>query len=279
MSIRKYYQYESVKGLKVGRINLGINTQFILYRIHETVIDAGPCNQWRYIRKFLSQSAVKQLLLTHHHEDHAGNAQRIAQHYHITPKAPELSQAKLARGYSTPILQKIIWGNPKPVETETLCDIEYLDDGTKIIPIATPGHSKDLTCLYLPEKGYLFSGDLFIARTVKIMRSDENLLQMITSLENVLRLDFKTLFCSHAGIIENGKQILQEKLDRIIALCARVQELSKRGLNIDEISFQLLGPEDRIAKLTRGNLSRLNVIKQCILVNSCEHTQSGFNID
>ncbi len=104
------------------------------------------------------------------------------------------------------------------------------------------------------------------------MRSDENLLQMISSLKNVISLDFKTLFCSHAGIIENGKQVLQEKLDRIIELCARVQELSKQGLNNDEISFQLLGPEDWIAKITRGNLSRLNVIKQCNLVNSCEQT-------
>ncbi len=274
MSIRKHYQYESVKGIKVGRLNLGINTQFILYRIDETVIDAGPSNQWRYIRKFLSQSAVKQLLLTHHHEDHTGNASRIAQHYKITPKAPELSQAKLAEGYATPGLQKIIWGNPKPVETETLRDTEYLDDGSKIIPIATPGHSKDLTCLYFPEQGYVFSGDLFIARTVKIMRSDENLLQMITSLEKVLSLDFRTLFCSHAGIIKNGKEVLQEKLDRIIELCARVQELSQQGLNLDEISFQLLGPEDRIAKITRGNLCRLNLIKQCNLVNSFEQTIS-----
>jgi hypothetical protein len=31
MSIRQHYKYEVVEGFKVGRFNLGINTQFIVY--------------------------------------------------------------------------------------------------------------------------------------------------------------------------------------------------------------------------------------------------------
>jgi len=266
MSVRKHYQHEDVQGLKVGRYNLGINTQFIIYRMHETIIDAGPSNQWRYVQSYLSQSPVNQLLLTHHHEDHAGNAQSIAKHFHITPKAPALSQDKLATGYPTPVMQKLIWGNQKPVTTKNLGEMEYLADGTIVKPVATPGHSKDLTCFYLPEKGYLFSGDLFIARTIKIMRSDENLPQMITSLKKAIDLDFDTLFCSHGGIFKNGKQVLQEKLDRIIELCSKVHQLTNTGLSLKEVSMRLLGPEDNIAKLTKGNLSRLNLIKQCSLV-------------
>lgn len=91
MSIRQHYKYEVVEGFKVGRFNLGINTQFIVYWIADTVIDTGPSNQWKYVKSFLLQQPVRQLLLTHQHEDHSGSAQK----FNLTPRAPSLSQEKL----------------------------------------------------------------------------------------------------------------------------------------------------------------------------------------
>lgn len=266
MPIRQEYKHDIVKGRKVGLLKMGINTQFIVYRIGDTVFDAGPSNQWRHVQSFLSQLPVTQLLLTHHHEDHSGNAQRIAKLYNITPKAPALAQAKLAKGYPTPLIQKIVWGNPKPVKTEPLKDVEYLSDGSTIKPIATPGHAKDLTCFLLPEQGYFFSGDLYIARTIKLLRSDENLSQLVESLNKAISLDFDILFCPHGGIIENGKQALRSKRDRILELCNKVQALDKKGWETEQISLQLLGSEDIVSKLSRGNFSRLNLVNQCRLV-------------
>ena len=266
MSIRQYYEHKKVKGLKVGRLNGGINTQFIVYRIGDTVIDTGPSNQWRYVRPYLSEAPVRQLLLTHHHEDHTGNARRIARHFKLIPKAPLLSQKKLASGYATPLIQKIVWGSPQPVNTEPLEDIEYLSDGSPIVPVATPGHAKDLTCFHLPDKGYLFSGDLYIARTIKIMRSDEKLTEMISSLKKAIALDFDTLFCPHGGIFENGRQALEGKLHNILKLCNQVKELKLKGWDEQQILIELLGPEDWVAKISSGNLSRLNLIKQCSVV-------------
>lgn len=266
MPVRQHYKHEAVEGRKVGRLDKGINTQFIVYRINETVIDAGPSNQWRHVRSFLDQAPVKQLLLTHHHEDHSGNAQRIADRFNIIPRAPRLSQQKLANGYPTPMIQKIVWGNPRPVKTETLGETEYLADGSPISPVATPGHAKDLTCFLLPEHGYLFSGDLYIARTIKLLRSDEDLTQMIASLEKAIALDFEYLFCPHGGIFKEGKKALQGKLAKIQELCLKVQDLDKRGWDNYQIMLELLGPEDMIGKLSRGNLSRMNLVKQCKLV-------------
>lgn len=267
MSIRQHYKHDMVEGRKVGRLNMGLNTQFIVYRIKETVIDTGPSNQWRHVRSFLVKKPVEQLLLTHHHEDHTGNAQRIAKQFNLTPKAPALSQSKLASGYPTPLLQKIVWGSPRSVETIALNTIEYLADGSLIQPIATPGHAKDLTCFLLPEQGYFFSGDLYIAKTLKLLRSDENLPQLVDSLRKAISLDFEVLFCPHGGIIQQGKMALQGKLDKVLGLCAGVQELLKKGWSLDEISLKLLGPEDIVAKLSRGNFSRYNLIKQCGLVS------------
>lgn len=262
MPIRKTYEFERVTGVKVGRLNQGINTQFIVYRLGETVIDTGPSNQWRHVKQFLSAKPVEQLLLTHHHEDHSGNAHSIAARYQITPKAPELAQEKLASGYKTPFLQKIVWGSLVPVQTQALNQEEALADGSKIIPVHTPGHAKDLTCFFLPQQGYFFSGDLFIARKLKMLRSDENLEELVQSIQKVLRLDFDTLFCPHGGVIKNGKVALQEKLDNILNTCDKAQTLNQRGLSLDEITQHILGPEDLVAKLTGGNFCKTNLIRQ-----------------
>jgi len=264
MPIRKTYEFEKVTGAKVGRLNQGINTQFIVYRLGETVIDTGPSNQWRHVKGFLSKQPVEQLLLTHHHEDHSGNAHRIAKLHGVLPKAPALAQEKLAKGYKTPFLQKVVWGSLVPVETQTLREEETLADGSKVIPVHTPGHAKDLTCFFLPEQGYFFSGDLFIARKLKMLRSDENLEQLIQSIQKVLTLDFKTLFCPHGGIVENGKASLQAKLDNILETCEKAQTLSKKGLSAEEVAHQLMGPEDLVARLTGGNFCKTNLIRQAI---------------
>ena len=161
----------------------------------------------------------------------------------------------------------MVWGSPRPVNTEPLKDTEYLSDGSPIKPIATPGHAKDLTCFLLPEQGYFFSGDLFIAKTIKLLRSDEDLPLLISSLKKAIALDFEILFCPHGGIVKEGKKALQGKLNNILSLCSQVQELSIKGWENDKISLHLLGPEDMVSKMSFGNFSRLNLVKQCGLVD------------
>lgn len=267
MAIWKRYQYQNLDGLKVGRMNQGVNTQFIVYRIGDTLIDSGPSNQWKYVKSFVQASPVSQLLLTHHHEDHSGNAARIAELCGLTPKAPELGRPKLASGYKTPVLQRIVWGAMLPVETQALSDVEYLSDGTKVECIHTPGHAKDLTCFLMPEKGYFFSGDLYIAPKLKLLRADENLKQLVSSIETVLEKDFDTIFCPHAGVIENGKEALGRKRDAILALAEQARALHEKGMDVSDVVKALLGPEDITAKLTRGNFSRRNLIEQCLTLD------------
>lgn len=266
MSVRAHYEYEGVQGIKVGRLAQGINTQFIVYRMGETVIDSGPSNQWKYVQPFLQKKPVKQLLLTHHHEDHAGNAQRIADEHGVLPKAPKLGQAKMASGYKIPLLQQVVWGKPIPVKTQPLGEVEYLADGSEVIPVHTPGHAKDLTVFYLPKQKYLFSGDLFISRKLKMLRVDENLFQLMDSIRCILDLDFEVVFCPHAGVIEDGKQALKDKYKYLIELCGKVKSMGDEGKNAESIAESILGPESMIARLTGGNFSQINLIKEALNV-------------
>ncbi len=272
MTVRNTYHYEngpySVYGFRTGRFDFGINTTFIIYRIGETLIDAGPTNQWSTIKRVLKPLSIKTLLITHHHEDHSGNANRISKLKKLTPYAPLLGQDKLAKGYPTPLIQKIIWGSPLKVATQTLPESlivnENSDSQVEVIAIPTPGHAKDLTCLFLPKQKYLFSGDMYITKSLKYLRSDENLTQLVDSLRKLIKLDFEILFCPHRGIVEQGKKALEEKLKNLLDLCNNSQQLMQDGLDEEQIVIKLLGPEDRLAKMSKFNISKGNLIRQAM---------------
>ncbi len=266
MPIRNHYQYQEVKGARVGRFNFGINTTFIVYRIDDTVIDCGPPNQWRFVKQFLGDKPIRQLLLTHHHEDHSGNANSIAKAFNLKPLAPSLSQEMLVNGYKIPLVQKVIWGNPIPVETKSIANDLKLYDGSEIIPVHTPGHAPDLTCYYVPNRKWLFSGDLYISRSLRYLRTDENLAELIKSIEKVLKLDFEILFCPHRGIVEEGKQAMIDKFNNLTKLCKNAQALHQQGFSDKQIVIKLLGKEDGISYMSGFSIAKINLIKEALRV-------------
>ncbi|MBY6186236.1 MBL fold metallo-hydrolase [Marinobacter hydrocarbonoclasticus] len=266
MATRERFHIGPIEGIRVGRFGFGINTTFIVYRVGDTLIDTGPPNQWPSVRAFVDEQPVRQLLLTHHHEDHSGNAARLSTHLGLTPMAPEPGREKLARGYKTPPLQRLIWGRPQPVETRPLAVGLSLSDGSPIVPIATPGHAKDLTCYHLPRQGWLFSGDLYLSRKLRYLRSDENLAQLMDSLRKVLALEFDTLLCPHRGPVEGGHQALSDKLHNLHTLCEQAQALASKGKSEKAILKALLGPEDWLGHLSRYNISKTNLIREALAV-------------
>jgi glyoxylase-like metal-dependent hydrolase (beta-lactamase superfamily II) len=272
MAVRNTYDHEngphSVHGFRTGRVFFFLKNTIKNYSLGETLIDAGPSNQWSTIKRVLKPLSIKTLLITHHHEDHSGNANRISTLKKLLPYAPLLGQEKLAKGYPTPLLQKLIWGSPLKVKTQTLPDQLVINEGldcqTTVMAIPTPGHAKDLTCLFFPEQKYLFSGDMYISKSLKYLRSDENLTQLIESLKTLIALDFEILFCPHRGIVKEGKQALQDKRQNLLTLCAKSQELMQQGLTEIDIVVKLLGPEDGLAKLSKFNISKGNLIRQAM---------------
>lgn len=266
MSLIEKFSHTYVEGARFGRFNHGVNTSFIIYRIGDTLIDSGPSNQWKYVKPFIDEKNVAQLLLTHHHEDHSGNAGRIAKLFDITPYAPTECADKLRTGYRTPIMQKLIWGSPKKVTTRPLPSRINLENGTVLDAFHTPGHAKDLHCFHDAEKGWLFSGDLYISKSLKYLRSDEDLDQLVNSIRLALSKDFDILFCPHRGILEDGKRALQAKLDNILMLCENVQDLHSKGFAHTEITKKLLGPEDAMAFMTRNNFCKGNLVKEALQV-------------
>ena len=256
-------QLGGLEGLRVGRFKGPINTSCIVYRLGDTVIDVGPPNQWKAVRSFLEEREARRVVVTHYHEDHAGNLARVAER---GPEAlaPALSLEPLRRGHFLRPYQLVIWGRARRAEAGQVPAEIPLRGGGRLEAVATPGHSDDSTCYLERERGWLFSGDLFISSRTKYLRKDESLPDQIASLETALELDFETLLCSHRGVIEDGKGALRRKLDFLKSLCEEVADLHAQGLDARRITRRLLGREDGMTWWTGWHFSKRNLVKGCL---------------
>lgn len=263
MSVHDVFSFEDLDAIRVGRVGKAMNSSFILYRLGGTLIDCAPSNQWKYVRPFVKEKRVEQILLTHHHEDHSGNAANIKRMTGVTPLACDMTCDILKRGFKIPPWQKMIWGPSGKVECDPLPQSLALANGEKVVPIFTPGHAKDMHCYLLPERGWLFSADLYLASYLKMLRSDENAHVLVESINDVLDHDFEVIVCPHRGIVKDGMAKLRAKRDYILEFAAKVQELHRQGMSDRQITYKLLGKESPAGVLTGYNFSKINLVSSC----------------
>ena len=260
-------RHGEVEGLRVGRVKFRNTTTAICYRIGSTLLDTGPANQWSKIRAFVDGRPLGQVLLTHHHEDHSGNAARLQARTRATVFEPADALERLAAGFHLYPYQHLFWGRPRPVIAQALSGEIELDGGLRLRVLAAPGHSTDHVCFLEPDRGWLFSGDLFVGSKLRYLRRDEELFQLIASLRTVLAQDFDTLFCGHRGVVVDAHRAMQEKLTFIEELREHARALHTRGQPTAHIVRELLGKEDSTRWITGGHFSKRNLIEACLALD------------
>lgn len=264
MGIVRRFDFEWVEGLRVGRFDLGVNTSSILYRLGSTLIDTGPPNRWHAVRDFLQDRIVGRVLLTHHHEDHSGNAARIRRETGAAVLAHPLALPHLAGGWPLAPYQRLFWGRPELLAAGPLPDEIDLDGAGMLRVIAAPGHAEDMVCYLEPERGWLFTGDLFISGKTRYLRFDEDLGRQMESLRKILEYDFRVVFCGHRGVVADGYSAIREKLAYLENLCAEARELHRSGWPVGRIVRQLLGREDLTSLATGYTFTKGNLIRACL---------------
>lgn len=246
------------------RGNYRLNTTCIIYRLGDTIIDTGPTREWRTVRRFLNERNVRQALLTHYHEDHSGNCGHVQDCFNSVIHSHVNNHQKIASGFKLNLTSKWIFGDISFADSRSYPDELPLEDGLRLKALHMPGHSDDMTTLYEPNRGWLFSGDLYVASQVRYAHAEENVNQQIESLQAAVTLDFDTLFCAHRGHIENGKAVLQKKLDFLVSLREQVQHRAQQGWSIRAISRELLGREDPVAWFSGFEMSKRNLVRACL---------------
>jgi glyoxylase-like metal-dependent hydrolase (beta-lactamase superfamily II) len=264
MHILKKHTWQDVEGWQMGFGPVGPPLMSVFfYRIGALLVDTGQKNMQRHVLAALSDRWPETVVLTHHHEDHSGNAAAIAQRG-ARVLGHRLTAKKMARPFAIRPYQYLIWGKAAPL---AVAPVESrIEDGRfSLEPIHTPGHSPDHTVYLEANRGWIFSGDLYLGDRIKFFRADENIIDQIASLKHVLTLDFDALFCAHRPAAAKGKKHLAAKLAFLEEVCGQVRRLVDMGCGPAEVIARMANGQDRkVFWITLGNASHANMIRSAL---------------
>jgi glyoxylase-like metal-dependent hydrolase (beta-lactamase superfamily II) len=245
---------------------------FNFYLIEEagslTLLDAGidtePC--WEQFIQTLNQSGfsvhdLKQIILTHNHQDHIGLINRITAVKEMPVYAHPESIHRLKRDkafFSLRVeffrqlyremgcgedgerqvrkLEKAVRDNEKDKIQADIIPLEGMIAGLQAIE--TPGHSPDHLVFLDSKRKWLFSGDHLISHIssnalVEPDREGKRILtlcQYVDSLRNCMALDADTLFPGHGALIRNHQELIVKRLSRIEEKSAKIRRMLESGM-------------------------------------------------
>ena len=253
-------EYEQVIRIKLSRYpEFNPPTYVCTYFVDDLLIDGGPACTAQELVDFLRDRDVSMVVNIHYHEDHIAANALLKERYGVELLAPQLAVNRINR---PPVLypyQKEVWGHPTPSQVKGIGDT-VLTKRFRFEVVHTPGHSPDHICLFEPERGWLFSGDLYFSTHPRVARPEENQWQTIASLKKVRDLMPRVLFPATANVILEPTTVLEEAIHYLEDLGQKVAELFDRGLSPVDIRQELFGAENLLAEFTQHQFSSLNLI-------------------
>lgn len=266
MRLCKTYEFDyGIRGIKLGWSIAGPPLMTVYCYVFDNImIDTGLSHMEEEAVNIAKENKVEQIFLTHHHEDHSGNAAAISKALEADVYGHNFAAEILQNPRDIHPYRKYVWGKAAKLSVKDFPGNIQTPLG-RIIPVLTPGHAMDHTAFFIPEKGILFSGDLYLADRIKFFKSNEDLGIQIESLKKVLDLDFDTLLCGHYPRQENGKKHIKNKLEFLENFYGNIVELWKKGLAEKQIFKRMKLKEARFTKyFTLGNVSMINGVRSAV---------------
>lgn len=233
------------------------------YAIGDTLVDTGISSVGDEVEAAARRAKVGRVVLTHHHEDHSGNAARIAAlGAEVLATAPGVKL--VAHDLPRRFYQHVLWGEADPVAArEVAAEVPLGRLVARVVPAS--GHSVDQLALHVPERGWLLSGDAFAAERVKVFRGDEDFYESCATLERFLALDFDALLCAHRPRFTGGKEAIRGKLAWLRELEGRVKASRAKGRSVRRIVRELgIEPSSAFFVITFGDVTTANLVRSIL---------------
>lgn len=242
---------------------LGTTINVYVYFIDGMLIDSGPQRMKKEISDFCTLNRPEKIVHTHFHEDHTGNTAYLISKLQIPAYIhPKSSDICLRKG-KIPLYRFAFWGNREGFQAESLP--KFIENShSRYEVIDTPGHTSDHVVFLDRNEGRLFSGDLFVQPRTRIVRRHENIPLLMKSLRILLKEDFDTVYCAHAGILKNGYQLVKQKLSYLEELQDQILTMSENGQETLVIARKLFPQTPTITYFSFGQFSSYNLVRSLI---------------
>ena len=261
------YQLDELNYYRFSLYHFGRNMQTVyMYHFGDVLIDSAQSNSDKNVRTALLDKSIDTILVTHHHEDHSGNLAWLKDENDALVYAHPKAAKKLTRGFTVSPLGRLISGKVDKVKTLAIEDGQRIEAGPfQIIAVHTPGHTDDHMAYHVPERGWLFSGDMYVADKIKYFESSEDISLQIESLKKMTLLDFDALLCSHNPKTHDGKKRLLRKLDLMENFYGEVMKLHDKGMSANDILKAMGRKENHFFKImTVGHFTAVNMVKSVL---------------
>lgn len=233
------------------------------YLVDGMLIDTGPQRFEFELIPFYEKVSFDLVALTHSHEDHTGTAPWIQDNLNVPIYIHPKGLAICSQSTPYPKYRQDTWGIRKEFKALPMKDtIQSQKMEWKVI--YTPGHADDHISLFHKETGTLFSGDLFVNPKTKVIMRSESIPQIIDSIRTVLAYDIRSMFCCHAGYIQDGKVKLKQKLEYLENLYGEVKSLYEKGISIEEIDKKLFQRKFPIIYVSEGEWDSLHIVSSIV---------------
>ena len=226
-----------------------------MYLVRGTLVDTGFHAVRRAVAHLVDERRPAGALVTHYHEDHAGNVELLARRGVPLDMGAE-TEARLRDVKPIGFYRRYTWHAMPPLTSPR---VPYAPAGLAMLHL--PGHSSDHHVVWDAERRTLFSGDLFLGVKVRIMHPAEDPYVLERSLRTAAALAPERLFCAHRGPVPNPVQALLAKADWTAETIAAVERRIADGSSDDAITRDVLEGESFTGWVSRGDYARRNFVK------------------
>ena len=236
------------------------------YLLGSIMIDTGCSHTSSELLDELHGQHLTLIVNTHTHEDHIGANAALQRRYPSIDILAHPDALKIledpCRNQPLHLYRQLFWGWPESSSAKPIADGEWIEsEQYRLQAIFTPGHSQDHLCLYEPEHGWLFTGDLLVGGKDRALRQGCDIWGVIDSLKKVAALPVNCLFPGSARVRTNPIGELAAKISYLEELGERVVALHRRGLSIGEIARLTCGGPMLVEVITLGHFSRRHLIR------------------
>ena len=226
-----------------------------LFLVRGALIDTGFHGARRDVERLLDRARPRGVILTHQHEDHAGTVEMVARRglpVHAAPATVEAIRAPERIGF----YRRFVWSPMPPLATPL---VPWAPDGLELV--FTPGHSPDHHAVWDADARVLFAGDLWLGRKVRVARPGESPRALVASLRAAAALGPRTMLDSHRGPVADPVRALLDKADWVEATVSEIDRRIAAGQPDETIRDEVLGREPLTSLVTRGDLSKVNLVR------------------
>ena len=232
------------------------------YLVRGVLIDTGFPAAGSTLARLLDELRPRAVVVTHHHEDHAGNVALVAARG-LPVAVPDETLAILRPGEpGIGLYRRATWGRIRPLDAAPLVRLGRDDlRALGLELLATPGHATDHHAVWDAERRVLYGGDLWLGVKVRVARPNEDPRLHAASLRRAAALAPVSLFDAHRGRVDDPVGSLLAKADWIEETIARIERRAAEGASERRITREILGAEPPVALASRGDLSKRNFVR------------------